>query len=554
MQQFAIKDIFTTSTTAGSGIDSNYYRPFTTLSFAIDHSFWGMKELPFHLTNTLLHATTAVIIFTLLLLLKFSKRQSAAIALIFAVHPIQTEAVTYINSRGDSLYSFFGISSIVILVLLYKKIQPKFSLYNLHVEFISLLQLITIPILYAASILSKEIGIMVIGLQIISLLHIFYTTDEPFSVKTIKKHLFSVVAVLLNLTIAAIYLVLRATALNFNNSFNFYNDTSLYATSIVVRLLTFSKVIWQYFALLLFPYPLHMERKIELVTSVFSIWPLLTILCIVAIICSATHEYKKLKKMHIAFGSAWFFCALVPVSGIIPINGILYEHWLYLPMVGFFITCFGLLNLFLPKNFYEKIKENFSMILSILILLLSIVTIRQNYFWSTPIRLYEYLLRHTESSRIYNNLGMAYADAKQYEKAIENYNTALSYGEKNPAMLHNLGNAYRDSGQLEKAVSSYEEALKSNPKFFFTYIPLLQVYQKLGAFEKAFSVIELAQNNNPNEPLFYFAELEFAQQLKDTNRISIVSEKVQKQFKNRPDVLTEFNTYKEVQNKNSTVK
>lgn len=391
VQQFDTKNIFTTSTTAGSGIDSNYYRPFTTLSFAIDHSIWGMQELPFHLTNTLLHAFTAVLIFLLLLLLKFSKRQSAAVALMFAVHPIQTEAVTYINSRGDSLYSFFGISSIVMLVLLYKKVQPEFVIYNLRLKLTSFLQLLSIPIFYAASILSKEIGIMIIGLQVISLLYIFYTRDEPFSVKTIKRHLFSVVAVLLNFAIAATYLVLRATALNFNNSFNFYNDTSLYATSIVVRLLTFSKVIWQYFGLLLFPYPLHMERKIDLVTSIFSIWPLLTTLCLFTIVASAIYECKKLKKLYIAFGSAWFFSALLPVSGIIPINGILYEHWLYLPMIGFFILCIGLLNLFLPRNFYQKIKENFGVILSILILVLSILTIRQNYFWSTPIRFYEYL-------------------------------------------------------------------------------------------------------------------------------------------------------------------
>ena len=69
---------------------------------------------------------------------------------------------------------------------------------------------------------------------------------------------------------AAVYLFLRATALNFQNTFNLYNEQNIYTDNFSVRLFTLFKVVTEYFSLLLWPNHLHMERSVDLAHSLFS--------------------------------------------------------------------------------------------------------------------------------------------------------------------------------------------------------------------------------------------------------------------------------------------
>lgn len=153
VQHFALDKIFTQSTTSGAGIVSNYYRPITTLSFAIDSKIWsfgstqdkGMNTFGFHLNNLMLHAGVGILLFFFLLELGIGQLWSFFIALIFLIHPVQTEAVSYINSRGDSLYALFLFAS---LFLFFRAMSQKGIL--LYIEALGL---------YALSIFSKEIAV-----------------------------------------------------------------------------------------------------------------------------------------------------------------------------------------------------------------------------------------------------------------------------------------------------------------------------------------------------------------------------------------------------------
>ena len=94
----------------------NYYRPLQSLSLLFDYSLWGLRPFGYHLTNVLLHIANAVIIYFLIGMISRSRRISLLTALLFLVHPIHTQAVTYISGRADPLAAFFFLLAFYLYV------------------------------------------------------------------------------------------------------------------------------------------------------------------------------------------------------------------------------------------------------------------------------------------------------------------------------------------------------------------------------------------------------------------------------------------------------
>ena len=118
----AIRDIRNTqsfftdpSTLAKGKLAFENYRPLTTLSYAINYMFSSINTFGYHLTNTILHIFNAILIF--LLIKKLSKTEIACFtAMLFLVHPIQTEAVSWISGRSNVLFVFFYISAFILYI------------------------------------------------------------------------------------------------------------------------------------------------------------------------------------------------------------------------------------------------------------------------------------------------------------------------------------------------------------------------------------------------------------------------------------------------------
>lgn len=497
VRSFNVKEIFTTNTIAGAGEVSNYYRPFTTLSFAIDYEIWGLKPFGFHLTNLVLHLLAGISLFFFFKSIKLPKIASAVISLIFLIHPIQTESVVYVNSRGDSLYSLYAFLALLSFSHLLQNSYKEWHLYDLKISLTPKSFSVMSVIFYAASILSKEIGIAIGGLfALVFLLH--FSSQKKSLKKYFNQQKLALITFILLTCTGITYIFLRATILNFNNSFNFYEGDSLYAKDLLVRLLTFSKVILIYLRLLFFPYPLHMERETDLVTSILSIWPWITSSLIALTTTAGIYLQKQKGSPWILFGFGWFLIMLLPVSGIIPINGILYEHWLYVPMIGIQLLIYVIFHTFISERIFQKTKRIFFVIGTILISLLTILTIRQNYLWGNPIRFYNYLLKYSSSARIHNNLAMAYAENDQSELALFHYDKALEVFPYYPQIHHNKANTYAEMGQFEEAEFEYKKALEISPNFYFSTSKLLELYLNNKEYDKAIKLID----ENKESPIY----------------------------------------------------
>ncbi|MEK7217708.1 MAG: hypothetical protein AAB640_01565 [Patescibacteria group bacterium] len=317
-----IKFWLTHNTLAGVGMESNYYRPFLFFTFALNYIISGIKPFSYHLFNNLIHIANGLLIFILVYKI-FKKKLFVFLAsLIFLIHPLQTEAITYVSGRGDALVTFF-----MLLALLFFYKAENNSLDGTSIKKIFSL------IFLVLGLLSRETAIIFPFLALV--FYISFISKERF-LKSVKQGLIKTWPYFLAVLV---YGLLRLTVLNFQNTLNFYATPNLYSENLHYRLFTFMHVLVDYFKLLFVPTGLHMERSMTVHTSLFQ-WPVwLGALIIFGILGMLYWLYKNRHpdfKIWL-FGWGVFFIALGPVSGITPINALIYEHWLYLPMVGFWL-------------------------------------------------------------------------------------------------------------------------------------------------------------------------------------------------------------------------
>lgn len=463
VQNFDIEKILTTNTVAGAGVQSNYYRPLTTFSFALDYKIWGANPFGFHLTNTVLHIGAGLLLFLLLLETGIAPVVSFFVALIFLIHPVQVEAVAYINSRGDSFYALLLFSSVLLFARSLRSRKKKAIFFR-----------ILSVTLFLLSMLAKETAL--VGILLFPLAIFLDWCKHHFRLKQIKiQYSHELWTIGLMIAGAGAYILLRFTWLRFGNLLNYYVLQNAYSQHLWIRLLTFTKVFWIYIDILLFPFRLHMERSVGIVTSAVSVWPVFFVLLLAAMGYLVYKEFRRTHTIYIGTSFLLFLLFLIPVSGIIPINGILYEHWLYLPLIGFYLTIFSLWHTYVPKHNFSAIKSSILFFAVCIMLLYSILSIMQIRIWSDPVAFYTYTLQFTDSPRLRNNLGIEYASRGNIDLALTEYKKAIALSDTYPQTHNNIANIYKAEGKYKDAESEYKKALTMDPSFsqaFFNYVDL----------------------------------------------------------------------------------
>lgn len=478
-----IPQYFSENIIAGANLVSNYWRPVLLLVFSMEYHIWGANPVGYHLVNMLFHIANALLLFFLLNNLFKSYKLSLLASLLFLIHPLQTESVSYANSLGDSLSVFFMLLGLNNYLHFRHNGDKSGGWWS--------------TACFALALMSKETAIIYPGL--VALLEFFHRFEASFKerLRALFKHLWPSVLT------AAVYILLRATVLNFQNSFNLYNEQNVFTESILIRIFTFFKILATYLGLLFYPHDLHMERSISLGQSFFEPQVLLGFGIFSVMILAVIWFWKR--HPAVSFGFLWFLFGLAPTSNIaVPINGLLYEHWLYLPMIGFWLAMLAG-TYAVRSDFLGNSKRLNSLAIGILVLycsFLSFKTIVRNREWRDPITFYNQTLRYSpDSYRVINNLGMAYADAGDSLQAKQMYERAIELDPTVQVAYHNLANAYAELGDTEQAAQNYLKAIELDPKFFYSYNSLTKLYLDQNNYAKAREVQEkfLPYSPNPEE-------------------------------------------------------
>ena len=273
---------------------SNFYRPLQRLTFTFDYAAWGFANPGgWHFTSILIHAGAAVALYAFLRrwLGEERRRWALGIALVWAIHPLHTSAVTYVAGRADPLAALCGFTGLWFALRAEKRTQ----LYA--------------ALCFLCALLSKESGsvFLLIWLALIAW-------------RRVPKH-----AALYAVAVLAIYLPLRLTALK-------TPPPKSTPTPLIARPILAARAVAEYAGLLIAPVNLRMERDVAT--------------------RGPARENARLREWQtllgvllIAGGIVWFrradsdtrfaltaaVIAYFPISNITPLNATVAEHWLYVP-------------------------------------------------------------------------------------------------------------------------------------------------------------------------------------------------------------------------------
>lgn len=483
VQNFAIDKYFTENVIAGTGKVSNYYRPILLLGYGMEYKVFGPLPFIYHLDSLLLHGLAGILLF--LLLKKLFRNNFIAIltSILFIIHPIQTEAVSYASGRGDELSAVF----LFLSLLFYLERKPL-------TYFLSALTLVF-------ALLSKETVLIAPGLFLL------ITFFQRKSLVKMKKDLLFLFVIFL---ITGTYFLLRLTALNFQNTLNFYGNENIYTKNVFVRLLTFLSILSNYVGLLFFPKTLFIDRDVPVVTG---LTPLVAMSLLVISVLSflAVKYYKKYPVF--LFSLLWFFITFIPASGILPINGVMYEHFLYLPSIGIFLAFSYGIFLLLKNTKQPALFYIICLFLVLSSMFLVFRTIVRNIDWHDPITFYNQVIQNNpKSARIHNNLAMAYAENQENTKAIAEYKKAIALSDSYPQTHYNLANIYMNQNKIAGAEKEYEKAAKIDPSFQRAYIALYQIYKQTEEKEKLEKLLVFLKSK-ANEKNGYTQLMQYLQSL-----------------------------------------
>ncbi|MBN1869142.1 MAG: tetratricopeptide repeat protein [Candidatus Omnitrophica bacterium] len=436
----SLPQIFSQNIGAGAQKNWAFYRPLQMITYMSDYSLWKLDARGYHLTNILLHILAALSIYALLNTLFNDHALSFLTSALFVVHPIHTEVVTYISGRADSLAVLFTLLCFIFYI---KSLPSKRA--GMTVLMLSS---------YACALLSKESSLI---LPVLLLLYHY-----SFKIKARAKKFFPLVG------IALIYILLRVSALKAPLA-DSANTSSLWQ-----RLPGVFAALTGYLRLLFFPFHLHMEYGHPLFhwkdpKCIFGAILLLALLI---------YGFRKKGGAPLLFFSiSWFFAALLPVLNLYPINAYMAEHWLYLPSIGFFLIIAKGIH-----SFYKMEGFRLFTILFVIGLLgwYSYLTVKQNTYWQDPIRFYERTLQYAPgSSRVYNNLGIAYSAIDKRDKAAAAYQKAIGFDPRFADAYFNLANIYRDAGKYPDAIAAYKKAVEIKPDYAGAYVNLGNAYDAI---------------------------------------------------------------------------
>ena len=436
--------------------DLMHIRYFSYLSFAINFHYSGMGVVGYHITNIAIHFLSSIMVMLLIIQILNSPAVKDSLtdddkfkiavfgSILFLVHPIQTQAVTYIVQRMTSLATLFYLTTVFFFVWGRNLYYSSSTIKN---------KLVVVPLFLAStiafflSLFSKEIAVT---------LPISIVMCELLFIRNKKMEIsWGVVGTIIAFFSFALILVITKYGL------------PIEADNIPRQVYLFTQidVMFTYFRLLFFPVYQNIDYDFPLRSSLVDPELIIKLLLILAILFYAIKEAKRNKI--ISFGIFWFFITISVESSIIPIRDVINEHRLYLPMFGFVIMT-GVFLLKMSKRISSQ--KTFNIMFLILIAVLSTLSYERNKLWNNPDKMWsDVISKSPAKDRPYLARGSFYLREKQADAAIADFLKVISLNKKEFRAYDNIGYAYQTKDMYDQAIKYHDIAIQMNPNSAFSY-------------------------------------------------------------------------------------
>ena len=458
-------------------------RPLAYISFALNYYFHSYHTVGFRLVNILIHMSAGGFLFLFIkttlglpaLQSRFgNSRWLPYIAvLIWLIHPLHIQSVTYIVQRMNSMASMFYI----LAMLCYTRAR--------------LTQSPTIKWLLAAACLMS--GILALGTKetaatlpcFILLYEWFFFQD--LSREWLKRHLPFLIGV---------FILLIGVSLIYLDGHPFERILSRYELlnfTLTQRVVTEFRVVILYLSLLIYPHPNRLNLDYDFPISHSLIDPITTLAALMVIVGLIGIACLLAKKDRlISFCLLWYFGNLVIESSLIGLE-LVFEHRTYLPSM--------LISLMVTVLADRVVRSKYLKIATIcaITMVFSVWTYERNMIWSNAVTLWGDTVRKSpQKVRPHNNLGNALKSQGKIEEAIVHFNQALQINPAYAKAYNNLGTALAAQGKTEEAIKHFGIALSIDPGNAEAHSNIGVALAAQGKIEKAIAHFKAALNLKPD--------------------------------------------------------
>jgi protein O-mannosyl-transferase len=453
--------------TANTQAIGPYYRPVFNVSLLLNYQLFGFNVAGWHLFSIALHFGASLLLYSLAKKWGFEPAVSAAAALIFAVHPIHSEAVAWASSTPDLLVAFFSILSL----LLYERFREK-----------GVTGWPWIIGALASALLamgSKEIGVLIpVFIALRELLEIWFKSAKALSLRTI--FFFSAPFVV----VAAGYLAARFSILGF------VSQTHPLARDVTnwEMFLTIPYIFLQYLRISIVPYPLAFVYSYTFISEISDIrfWgALLAIGAILGLLIWLIRSSPLALKAALLFGL--FIVPVLDLKTFSPQESLVHDRYLYLPSAGICL----LFAMGVSRTARYLFRESWaSMVFATAVAAVSIIygtlTVLQNRTWQNDLVLSRHALNYSPDWPFLNiHIGEVYAERGEFDNAVKYLQRAIDNQPTSSAGFASLGYVYSMQGRFEDAEAMFQRAVQLGSPFPRTWINIGINRTKLGRLPEA---------------------------------------------------------------------
>jgi tetratricopeptide (TPR) repeat protein len=448
---------------------TGYYRPLINLTYRVDYLVWGMDAQGFRITNVFLHIMCC---FLLLFFFAIFLEKNVALftTILFSLHPVNTEAVSFIVSRNNVIVAIFFLGALTAYIKAWEK-------DNLYLYIFSIL-------FFTGAIFSKEFGLMLIPLFF--LYQRLLTNKKNNSIKEI-------ISYIPFLLVAATYLILRKIVTD-------SSLTQLHQENLWSRIFYVPVLIYDNIKIIFLPYNLHILYK-DFPTSSFS-WP--NIIYVLSFIFLILIIWKVRKKRMMIFSILAFFICLFPVLNIIPTSSVslISMRWLYLPMIFLFMG----LGIFINKALLWKRDLTKSILIVIIFYMGGYTYILNKGLWHDDDTLIKQEVLGFDNVLFYSEIANKYLNNKDYYEADKYFKIAIEEFPFQASNYINYSALMIETGRPDNAIN----ILKKAKSLVMTYHEQGQWYNNMGMalwvegdMEAALEQLNKAVIRAPEEEIFW---------------------------------------------------
>lgn len=460
---------------------SNWH-PLTWLSHLLDVRLFGMDPSGHHLVSLLLHAASTILLFFVLNRMTQALWQSAAVAFLFALHPLHVESVAWAAERKDVLSTFFLMLTLWAYVRYAQRPRPS--------------AMIPVATFFSLGLLSKP---MLVTLPFVLLLLDYWPlnrlavperkavpvrspvvqsggkkkkrdktgTDEKKAVASVTAPPAPSTAIRALVTekiplfaLAALSSVVTYLAQQKGGALSTLEQIPLVkrlANALVSYASYIAKTLFPQGLAVFYPYP-----------SDIAWWKAAVSAALIAAVTFLAVRYRK-RCPYLLVGWLWYLGTLVPAIGIVQVGTqAIADRYTYVPLIGLFIAAAwgtGDLAGRLPQG-----RRILAAATAATFAGLAVVTWNQVGCWRNSTTLFEHALRVTENNSVAHlNLGVALTRAGKSAEAAAHYREALRINPDSSSGHYNLANYYSSIGLKDEAKQQYIEAIRDNPRYANAY-------------------------------------------------------------------------------------